>query len=136
MSGRLPDTSQMWTFQNSFRNEANWSFLYQPDRAKWTSLPQHFKQAGWWAAGAGKVRKTPSWPRSWANFSLLQLYFHRNAWANLHLLGRPDTSHFSLQERQLERWVAAKSGKSKAKVKSRDQGRRAERLDKHRESGL
>ena len=83
-----------------------------------------------------QVRKAPSWPRSWANFSLLQLYFHRNAWANLHLLGRPDTSHFSLQERQLERWVAAKSGKSKAKVKSRDQGRRAERLDKHRESGL
>jgi hypothetical protein len=27
------------------------------------------------------VRKTPSWPRSWANFSLLQLYMysHRNA---------------------------------------------------------
>jgi hypothetical protein len=22
-----------------------------------------------------QVRKTPSWPRSWANFSLLQLYF-------------------------------------------------------------
>ena len=30
-----------------------------------------------------KVRKKPSWPRSWANFSLLQLYSHRNAWANL-----------------------------------------------------
>jgi hypothetical protein len=25
---------------------------------------------------ASKVRKTPSWPRSWANFSLLQLYSH------------------------------------------------------------
>ena len=25
------------------------------------------------------VRKTPSWPRSWANFSLLQLYSHWNA---------------------------------------------------------
>jgi hypothetical protein len=38
-----------------------------------------------------KVRKMPSWPRSWANFSPLQLYPHRNVWANLHLLGQPDT---------------------------------------------
>ena len=37
------------------------------------------------------VRKIPSWPRSWANFSLLQLYFHRNAWANFHLSGQPNT---------------------------------------------
>ena len=33
----------------------------------------------------------PGWPRSWANFSLLSLYSHRNAWANLHLLGQPNT---------------------------------------------
>ena len=26
-----------------------------------------------------KVRKTPSWAKSWANFSLLSLCFHRNA---------------------------------------------------------
>jgi hypothetical protein len=38
-----------------------------------------------------QVKKTPSWPRSWANFSLLYLYFHRNAWANLDLLGQSDT---------------------------------------------
>ena len=38
-----------------------------------------------------QVRKTPSWPRSWANFSLLWLYSHNNAWANLHLLGQPNT---------------------------------------------
>jgi hypothetical protein len=38
-----------------------------------------------------EVRKTPSWPRSWANFSLLQLYLHRNAWANLHIVGQPNT---------------------------------------------
>ena len=38
-----------------------------------------------------QVRKTPSWPRSWANFSLLSLYSHRNALANLHLLGQPNT---------------------------------------------
>jgi hypothetical protein len=33
---------------------------------------------------ARQVRKTPSWPRSWANFSLLYLYSHGNAWVNLH----------------------------------------------------
>jgi hypothetical protein len=38
-----------------------------------------------------KVRKTPSWPRSWANFSLLQLYSRRDSWANLHRLGQPNT---------------------------------------------
>jgi alpha-mannosidase len=31
------------------------------------------------------------WPRSWANFSLLWLYSHRNAWANYHILGQPNT---------------------------------------------
>ena len=39
----------------------------------------------------GQVRKTPSWPRSWANFRFLSRYSHRNAWANLHLLGQPNT---------------------------------------------
>ena len=38
-----------------------------------------------------QVRTMPSWPRSLANFSRLQLYSHRNTWANLHLLGQPDT---------------------------------------------
>jgi ABC-type uncharacterized transport system fused permease/ATPase subunit len=38
-----------------------------------------------------KVRKPPSWPRSWASFSLSPLYSHRNAWANLRLLGQPDS---------------------------------------------
>ena len=37
------------------------------------------------------MRETPSWPRSWANFSLPSLYSHRNAWANLDLLGQPNT---------------------------------------------
>ena len=41
---------------------------------------------------AAKVRKTPRWPgRSWVNFSLLQLYSHRNTWANLRLLGQSNT---------------------------------------------
>jgi hypothetical protein len=52
--------------------------------------------AYWPAIGAAyeaahQVRKTLSWPRSWANFSLLSLYSHWNAWANLHLLGQPNT---------------------------------------------
>jgi hypothetical protein len=37
------------------------------------------------------VRKTPIWPGNWSNFSVLQLYSHRNAWANLHILGQPNT---------------------------------------------
>ena len=42
------------------------------------------------AGEEGQVRKTPCWPRSWANFSLLYLYSHMSAWANWRLLGRPD----------------------------------------------
>jgi hypothetical protein len=38
-----------------------------------------------------RVRKTPSWPISWANFSFSWLYSHRNAWANLHILSQPNT---------------------------------------------
>jgi hypothetical protein len=43
---------------------------------------------------AGKntqVRKTPSWPISWAKFSRLWLYSYWNARANLHLLSQPNT---------------------------------------------
>ena len=44
-----------------------------------------------WVEVISEVRKTSSWPRSWANFSLFLLYSHWNAWANLHLLGQPNT---------------------------------------------
>jgi hypothetical protein len=53
---------------------------------------------------AAKVRKTPSWPRSWANFNFLSLYPRRNAWANLHLLGQPNT--FLAAARASPRWTA------------------------------
>jgi hypothetical protein len=43
------------------------------------------------AAIHNQVRKTPSWPRSWASFSLLLLYSHGNAWASWRLLGQPNT---------------------------------------------
>ena len=59
--------------------------------------------------------------RSWANFSLLQLYYHRNAWANLHLLGQPNTflatvtAHgarpsWRLCDLKTNRWVAVSAG--------------------------
>jgi MFS family permease len=41
-----------------------------------------------------QVRKTPSWPRSWVNFSRLLLYSHRNAWANI-LTSFGPTQHLS-----------------------------------------
>jgi hypothetical protein len=43
------------------------------------------------ASIAAQVRKMPSRPRSWANLSLLQLYTHRNAWADSQRLGHPNT---------------------------------------------
>jgi hypothetical protein len=46
--------------------------------------------------GTWQVRKTPSWHRSWANSSRVELYSCRIAWANLRLLGQPKTL-FSLQ---------------------------------------
>jgi hypothetical protein len=52
--------------------------------------PKHIKPIGV-CEMMTEVRKLPSWPRSWANFSLLQLCSHRNAWANLHILGQPNT---------------------------------------------
>jgi hypothetical protein len=36
------------------------------------------------------VRKTPSWPGSWTDFSPLLLHPRWNAWATLHLLGQPN----------------------------------------------
>jgi hypothetical protein len=44
-----------------------------------------------------RVRKMPSWARSRANFSLLQLWSHRNAranrnaWTTRNILGQPNT---------------------------------------------
>ena len=46
------------------------------------------------------MRKTPSWPRSWANPSLFQLYSHRNARANFYILA--NLTLFSLQVHSVE----------------------------------
>jgi hypothetical protein len=56
-----------------------------------TAVCAYWSAGGEAPADAPQVRKTPSWPRSRANFSLLSLYSRRNAWASLHLLGKPDT---------------------------------------------
>ena len=40
---------------NALASAENWTFIHEPKRSEWTSLPQHFKKAGWWAAGAGKL---------------------------------------------------------------------------------
>jgi hypothetical protein len=53
------------------------------------------KKVQWKGGARSKIKslseKDASWPRSWANFSLLCLYSRRNAWANLRLLGQPNT---------------------------------------------
>jgi hypothetical protein len=65
------------------------------------------------AGGRGRadaeVRKTPSRPRSWANFSRFHLYPHRDAWANLDRLGRPNTA----------RWLATSGAATSARTGSR-----------------
>ena len=45
-----------------------------------------------------QVRKAPSSPRSWANFSPLHLCSHRHAWVNLPLVGQPNTFLAAVQE--------------------------------------
>jgi hypothetical protein len=65
----------------------------------------HGDEVDGWVPGP-RVRKTPSWPRSWANSSPFSLYSHRNARANSHLLGQLDI-RFSLRR---ARHCAAKCG--------------------------
>ena len=59
---------------------------------------------------ASKVKKTPSWPRSWANFSPLWLCSHWNAWASWHILGA--LTPFSLKIPTSAEPAAAESGAS------------------------
>jgi hypothetical protein len=54
-----------------------------------------------------QVRKTPSCPRSRANFSLLYLYSRRNAWANLHRLGQSNTFLAAVVRGSDQRHIAA-----------------------------
>jgi hypothetical protein len=77
------------------QGEAGWAYI----------LPR--ARSGLFFSLDNQVRKTPSWPRSWANVRSLSLYSHRNAWANLHLLGQPNTLRASVGG---EQWRGAGHG--------------------------
>jgi len=47
LSGRRPDSTMSWNFIDSFRTA--------PGAARWKSLPQWFREAGWNTLGAGKI---------------------------------------------------------------------------------
>ena len=64
------------------------------------------------------ARKTPSRPKSWANCSLLQPHSHRNARADLHLLGQPNAFPRSRVPR-----TVARSGRGIAASASDDRAR-------------
>ena len=54
MSGRMPGTSKVFNFINSFRDST------VVDRVgvkgtSWTTLPEHFKNNGFWTVGSGKL---------------------------------------------------------------------------------
>lgn len=72
MSGRMPGTSKVFNFIDSFREAA------VKDRAglagtEWTSLPGHFTKHGYWSAGTGKLfhpNKPPDNDNAWGSWSL------------------------------------------------------------------
>jgi iduronate 2-sulfatase len=67
LSGRRPDTTKVWNFKVNFRAPAV--------GANWSSMPQWFKEHGYWTAGTGKVyhpaeppnNDPPSWSQPYNN---------------------------------------------------------------------
>ena len=62
MSGRRPDTTRVWNFQDHFREQGVGN--------NWLSLPQYFKSKGYITMGSGKlyhptVPPDNDWPKSW-----------------------------------------------------------------------
>lgn len=53
-SGRRPDTTQVWTFENNWR-EAGTTLSQRTRVANFTDLPQWFKLHGWWTTNTGKT---------------------------------------------------------------------------------
>ena len=47
MSGRMPDTTKVWNFLNSFR-DGSITDSAGLTGLQWTTLPQHFKKNGYW----------------------------------------------------------------------------------------
>jgi bifunctional pyridoxal-dependent enzyme with beta-cystathionase and maltose regulon repressor activities len=101
-------------------------------------VTEHGLHLIWDAVYAGtafdEVRKTPSWPRSWAHFSLLQLYSRRNTWANLSLLDQPNPCF--ARGRGRRRGAANVFARGAAGLPTHGlgprEGRRAERLARRR----
>jgi iduronate 2-sulfatase len=61
LSGRRPDLTQTWNFRTSFRDTVG---------ANWTTMPEYFKNAGWFVGGSGKVYhpghpENNDYPKSW-----------------------------------------------------------------------
>lgn len=64
MSGRRPDATKVYNFNNHFREAGVGS--------NWTALPEHFKNNGYLVTGAGKlfhpgVPPNFDQPRSWSS---------------------------------------------------------------------
>ena len=74
MSGRMPDTSKVYNFIDSFRDATVKDRAGVPGTS-WTTLPQHFKNHGFWTVGSGKLfhpdhPPRDDNPRSWSiNFT-------------------------------------------------------------------
>ena len=70
MSGRMPGTSKVFNFINSFRDSTIRDRAGLPGTA-WTTLPEHFKKNGFWTVGSGKlfhpnIPPHDDNPRSWS----------------------------------------------------------------------
>ena len=78
---RLAADRQRWELEDCYQNPGTLQF--QGPSARILALTLKAEQVRHGALTS--VRKTPSWPRGW------ELHSHRNAWANLHLLGKPNT---------------------------------------------
>jgi arylsulfatase A-like enzyme len=53
LTGRRPDTTKVWDLKTQFRISGG---------ANWTTLPQFFRERGYWTAGMGKVRQQQRLP--------------------------------------------------------------------------
>ena len=63
MSGRRPDTTQVWTQLTQWR-EAGLTPAEKASTARAIDLPQWFKQHGWWTTNTGKhTHTTAATPR-------------------------------------------------------------------------
>eukprot|EP00039_Didymoeca_costata_P013470 m.205289 g.205289 ORF g.205289 m.205289 type:complete len:702 (+) comp15783_c0_seq5:81-2186(+) len=76
MTGRRPDSTMVWNFQNSFRGSGG-----GPGES-WDSMPEHFRKMGWITVGGGKIfhpccgLEMQDWQRSWTHgFGAGYFYF-------------------------------------------------------------